>query len=167
MTEVTLDRAGAAEAELISNLMELYIHDLSAIFAQVKLGADGRFGYPELPSYLSGSSERCGFVIRSDESVAGFALVRRGSPVSDDPKALDVAEFFVLRQFRGLGVGRSAARQLWERMPGNWTVRASRKNPDAVGFWRSAVAQLPNERVREEERSLGSAIWVVFYLDAA
>jgi hypothetical protein len=43
--EVTLDAATEADAELLSNLLELYIHDLSGVFPSVELGANGRFGY--------------------------------------------------------------------------------------------------------------------------
>src|SRR6187399_3096442 len=41
---VTLHALGASDLELLSNLMELYIHDLSAAFPNVTLGPDGRFG---------------------------------------------------------------------------------------------------------------------------
>lgn len=166
MTRVTLESAGAEQAELFGNLLELYIHDLSAQFPHVELGPDGRFGYPALASYLSGASDRFAFLIRCDDRVAGFVLARRGSPLSDDPNVLDVAEFFVLRQFRTRGVGRAAAKLLWERVPGNWTIRAAQSNPDAVRFWRSAVAAIAGERARESERRVGSANWVVFSIDA-
>lgn len=145
--------------------MELYIHDLSAMFAHVKLGEDGRYGYPELPSYLSGESSRCAFVIRHDGCVAGFVLARRGSPASDDPSVLDVAEFFVLRQFRARGIGRAAATLLWNRMPGSWTIRASARNPDAIRFWRDVAAKYTGQRAMETERSIGSSEWVVLCFD--
>jgi predicted acetyltransferase len=145
--------------------MELYIHDLSAMFPHVKLGTDGRFGYPALPSYLSGENGRRAFVIRHEGGVAGFVLAQRGSPASDDPSVLDVAEFFVLRQFRAKGVGRAAATQLWSCMPGRWTIRASSANPAAVRFWRDVVLKYAGERATESERSIGAARWVVLCFD--
>jgi predicted acetyltransferase len=154
-----------ADAALLSNLMELYIHDLSALFPHVVLGEDGRFGYPELPSYLSGNPDRCALIIRDEGRVAGFVLARRGSPASDDASTLDIAEFFVLRQFRTRGVGRAAAAQLWNRMPGSWTIRASLRNPNAVEFWRGAVGDYAGTRATEAERSLKGSQWVVFCFD--
>lgn len=162
---VTLEHASERDAGLLSNLMELYIHDLSAMFTQVKLGEDGRFGYPELTSYLRDESGRCAFLIRQEGHAAGFVLVRRGSPASDDPSVRDIAEFFVLRQFRGRGVGRAAATLLWDRLPGSWVVRASARNPDAVRFWRDVVASYAGERAMESERELGGSNWVVFGFD--
>lgn len=162
---VTLESASSREAVLLSNLMELYIHDLSALFPHVKLGEDGRYGYSELPSYWSGENGRCAFVIREDGRVAGFVLARRGSPASENPSALDIAEFFVLRQFRARGVGRAAAALLWNRMPGSWTVRAAVRNARAVKFWRGAVAEYTGKRGEESERTIGKSQWVVFSFD--
>ncbi len=166
-SEVTLEIAIARDAALLGNLMELYIHDLSAMFPQVKLGEDGRYGYPELPSYFAGGSARCAFIIRHEGSIAGFALARQGSPASDDPNVLDVAEFFVLRPFRARGVGRAAAVLLWDRMPGSWTIRASASNPNAIGFWRHAVAAYAGQRATESERSIGGSQWVVLCFDSS
>ncbi len=165
--QVTLEAASADEAELLSNLVELYIHDLSAMFPQVKLGQSGRYGYPELPSYLSSENGRRAFVIRHEGGVAGFVLARRGSPASDDPNVLDVAEFFVLRQFRARGVGRAAAVRLWELMPGSWTVRASSRNPAAIEFWREVVLKHAGERATEAKRTIGTSEWVVFSFDSS
>jgi predicted acetyltransferase len=161
-TAVTLDVATETESELLGNLMELYVHDLSAIFLQVELGPDGRFGYPGLRGYVTGSGGRVAFVIRASGRVAGFVLVQRGSPFSDDPDVLDVAEFFVLRRFRGQGVGRAAAELLWDRLPGRWSVRAAVNNGDAVSFWRGVVGAYTKGAVKETARKDGGAGWVVF-----
>ena len=146
---IRLSPATPGDAELLANLLELYIHDLSAIYPHVALGADGRFGYPELPLYWSEPTRRFPFLIRAGDSVAGFVLAKRGSPASADPDALDVVEFFVLRQQRRAGVGRDAALALWRRLPGSWTVRVSEGNPAALEFWRHVVAQAAGGSARE------------------
>lgn len=161
---VTLVRASDADAVLLGNLMELYIHDLSALFSQVKLGNDGRFGYPELPLYLTGEGKRCAFIVHYAGCVAGFVLVRRGSPASEDPSVLDIAEFFVLRQFRRRGVGGEAAALLFRQMPGRWTIRASARNLAAIDFWRGLVARY-TPRATESARVIGKAEWLVFCFD--
>ena len=48
---VSLDATTSGDATLLGNLLQLYIHDLSAVFPDVAMGPDGRFGYPELPLY--------------------------------------------------------------------------------------------------------------------
>ena len=162
----TLSAVSQVDGPLLSNLLELYIHDLSAMF-DVQPRPDGRFGYPHLESYLSGSSDRFAFLIRCEQLIAGFALVTRGSPVVEDPDALDVADYFVLRRFRGCGVGRAAAGLLFDRLPGTWTVRAADVNPDAVAFWRRVVATYTSNTASESERRDGSKNWVVFSFNNA
>lgn len=158
-----MHEAGAADEMLLANLLELYIHDLSAVFTQVRLGEDGRFGYASLAAYLEGEPGRRAFVLRVDGRVAGFALARRGSPAVPEPEVWDVAEFFVLRAYRGGGVGRAAALALWERLGGAWTVRVANKNVPALAFWRRVVASYAGA-VRELSWSPGTEPWTVFYL---
>ena len=112
---VVLEAASSTDAGLISNLLELYAHDLSEAFP-IEVGSDGRFGYDRLPLYWSEPRRRFPFIIRCGGAIAGFALVMRGSPATDDPEDLDIAEFFVLRRYRRAGVGRRAAFLLWDRI---------------------------------------------------
>ena len=163
---VSLDVATAADATLLANLLELYIHDLSAAFPDVALGPDGRFGYPKLPLYWSEPDRRFAFLIRVDDHVAGFVLVTRGSPASDDPEVLDVAEFFVLRRYRGTGVGRRAATLLWRRLPGRWTVRVSHANAGGLAFWQRVVEEAAGGRATVSSRTDRTASWRVYAFDA-
>ena len=136
---VTLEPAARADEPVLRNLLELYVHDLSEIFPQARVGPDGRFGYDMLPLYWKEPGRRWPFLIRADGALAGFALAMRGSPATEDPDDLDVAEFFVLRGHRRAGVGRIAAPLLWDRIPGAWTVRVSTANRPGVPFWESVV----------------------------
>ena len=146
--EVRLDVARADEAPVLANLLELYAHELSDVFA-LEIGGDGRFGYPRLPLYWS-EPGRFPFLIRARGRLAGFALATLGSPASDDPQAMDVAEFFVLRRHRQSGVGGRAAVRLWNGFPGRtWTVRVSTGNAAALSFWAGAVGAYARDGFRE------------------
>jgi predicted acetyltransferase len=160
--EATLQRASHGDAELLANLLELYIHDLCDVFPAVELRENGRFGYAQLPLYWSEPERRRAYVIRYGERVAGFALAKRGSPVTPDPETLDVAEFFVLRKFRRLGVGRVAARLLWQTLPGVWTVRVAERNGRALAFWSSVVAEVGGGASRGWSPPGSSDCWRVF-----
>jgi predicted acetyltransferase len=160
--DVVLDAATADDAAVLSNLLELYIHELSPAFPGVELGSDGRFGYSKLPLYWSEPDRHFPFLIRWDSRVVGFALATRGSPASDDPDVFDVAEFFVIRRHRRSGVGRRAAMLLWNRLPGNWIVRASEGVPGAVRFWGGVVAEFTSGAAAEFERPGSPYGWQVF-----
>lgn len=164
---VTLDPATAADATLLGNLLELYAHELSDVFPEVVLGPDGRFGYARLPLYWSEPDRRFPFVIRADGQVAGFVLATRGSPATEDPEVLDVAEFFVLRRYRRRGVGQRAARLLWRRLPGRWTVRVAEENRGGLAFWGDVLAAGAPEGVTVTVRETGHTAWRVYAFDSA
>ena len=150
---VTLERAAAEHSPLLANLLELYIHDLSAAFPHIELGEYGRYGYRALPLYWSEPERRFAFLIRCQGRVAGFALATRGSPLSTDPDVLDVAEFFVLRRYRRSGVGQRAAALLWQGLPGRWLVRVSEHNSAALPFWRAVTRDFTSGAALESEQS--------------
>jgi len=164
--EVALVVATQDAAALLANLLELYIHDMSE-FLGVDVGLDGRFGYPKLPLYWSEPERRFPFLIRCGVRTVGFALVTRGSPATNDPDDLDLAEFFVLRHFRRCGVGRRAARLLWDRMPGHWVVRVSEGNRPAVPFWESIIREYSDGACSVSQRPGSPHPWRVFSFDSA
>jgi predicted acetyltransferase len=164
--EVELEIATQASATVLANLLELYLHDISEIFPS-ELGDDGRFGYQRLPLYWAEPERRFAFLIRAGGRLAGFALATRGSPASDDPEHLDVAEFFVLRGHRRGGVGREAAFQLFTRLPGTWTVRVSESNRAGLPFWRATVGAYTGGRFAEDVRPRSPHGWRVFRFRSA
>jgi len=158
--EVALQRAAPDEAPRLANLLELYLHDLSEFFP-IEVGADGRFGYDRLAPYFAAPEGRAAFLIRHGTKLAGFALATRGSPLSDDPDDLDVAEFFVLRGHRRARVGQRAAAALWDTMPGHWIVRVAGNNLRALAFWRATVADYTQRPLSERLVQLPARTWHV------
>jgi predicted acetyltransferase len=163
--DVRLEPAARRDEGTLARLLELYMHDLSEVFP-LEVGADGRFGYERLPSYWSEPALRFPFLIRRGPVLAGFALATRGSPASDDPSHLDVAEFFVLRRHRRAGVGREAAFRLFDRLPGHWVVRVSEGNRGGLAFWPDVVAAYSGGRFRTSRRPGAPHPWLVLELDS-
>jgi predicted acetyltransferase len=165
-TTTILQRATQADAELLSNLLELYIHDICDLFPAVELGPNGRFGYAKLPLYWSEPERRFAYLIRHGASIAGFALATRGSPVTPNPDVHDVAEFFVLRKYRRLGVGRAAALRLWQGLPGAWTVRVSERNHRALEFWSGVIAASCGAANVETTQGINADGWRIFSFES-
>jgi predicted acetyltransferase len=94
-------------------------------------------------------------------------LATRGVRVPEEPGALDIAEFFVLRKYRRLGVGRQAALLLWHRLPGTWTVRVSEGNTGALSFWSEVVAEFTKGAAVESTRAGTPNDWRVFTFEGA
>jgi predicted acetyltransferase len=165
MPAVCLQPLVREQASVLSNLVELYSHDLSDVFG-LRIGADGRYHYPDLARYWEQPERQFAFLIFSDAELAGFALAMRGSPATDDPSHLDVAEFFVLRRCRRHGVGVQAAHMLWDRLPGHWVVRAAEKNAPAVVFWRQTVDAYASGQQLERTVELAGVVRHVFELES-
>ncbi|HZS08218.1 MAG TPA: GNAT family N-acetyltransferase [Blastocatellia bacterium] len=117
----------------MANLLELYAHDFSE-FLDLQLGADGRFGYKHLALYWR-EPNRHPFLIMVNGHPAGFVFVRRGSEISDDQDIWDMAEFFIVRGYRRLGIGMKVAHEVWKMFPGRWEVRVIDRNQRAKEFW--------------------------------
>ena len=163
---ISLQRATPDMDSLLRQLLELYVHDLSEIFP-VDLGPDGRFGYEKLPLYWAEPALRHAFLIKCGARVAGFALATRGSPATDNPTDLDVAEFFVLRAFRRAGVGRQAAIALWDGLPGQWVVRVAEANRSGLSFWREVIRFYTSGIFLERTRQGDPQDWRVFTFTSA
>jgi predicted acetyltransferase len=140
---VELQLAQYEHAPILLNLLELYSHDFSE-FCRIDIGEDGRFGYKSLPLYWS-EADRHPFLIRTDGELAGLALVKRGSELSDNGSVWDMAEFFVLRGCRRHGIGTYAAHEVWKRFTGPWEVRVMQSNPSAHLFWKQAISDFTRE----------------------
>jgi predicted acetyltransferase len=145
---------------VLANMLELYAHDLSEFF-DVRLQADGRFGYPMLSRYWEEES-RFPFLVKVDGELAGFVLVSRGSRVSGDPMAWDMAEFFIVRGFRKRGIGAAVASEIWRRFAGAWEVRVLEANEPARAFWNSAIRAFAGSDARESVIDLQQKRWRLF-----
>jgi predicted acetyltransferase len=51
-----------------------------------------------------------------------------------------MAEFFIARSQRRLGIGRTAVQLILNRFAGRWEITEYLRNPTAVSFWRRVVA---------------------------
>ena len=88
---------------------------------------------------------------------AGFALVGRplAASTATDAAEYRMAEFFIRRNHRRRGVGRSAASLIFSRFAGRWEIVEASANEEAVHFWRRTVMEYTrgryDERVRDGE----------------
>ncbi|WP_052731721.1 GNAT family N-acetyltransferase [Devosia geojensis] len=94
------------------------------------VGADGRFEYDYLDRFWQHP-----YLIHCDGELAGFALVIEACPVTGAHPCFFMAEFFVLKAYRGRGVGRSAAETIINGHPGRWHIGVIERNAGAARFW--------------------------------
>jgi predicted acetyltransferase len=146
------------QAPTLANLLELYVHELSAFF-DVEIGEDGKFGYPPLPLYWS-DPDRHPFIVKSDGKLAGLVLVKKVSGI------WDMAEFFIIRGARRRGLGTQVVQQVWKRFPGPWEVRVIESNTAAQRFWAGAVATFLGQPFSPARIEKGGMNWTVFSFES-
>lgn len=153
---VTVSDATRGDESMLQNLLQLYTHDFSEHWAGTPKGdlqANGRFPDYPLSDYWT-RPRWSAALVRCDEQLAGFVLVNDRSH-SGEPVDHNMAEFFVVRKYRGRGVGRAAAERTFTKRPGQWEVAVARKNVAALTFWRSVV----RGATRARELDMSGAEW--------
>lgn len=133
--KVGLVRVEKEQFDLLENLMSLYLHDLSAFSTELKINEKGKFVYEGLEYYLSEKELRPFFIYYKDE-LSGFALLNGGKFVS---LAVDysIHEFFILKAFRKNGLGKKAAKIIFNEYPGKYKIEQLAGNHAATRFWRA------------------------------
>lgn len=126
------------EKATLANLLQLYLHDLSE-FTALECDDRGVFSYPYLPNYFVEAGREACF-IRVDKQLVGFTMTRQ---LPDGGR--EIAEFFVLRSYRRRGIGWQAARTLFGRYRGRWSVRYADANEAAARFWPRVAASVADD----------------------
>jgi predicted acetyltransferase len=126
-----------------------YLNDLSDLSMNTGMFPAYREREAELMARWFADDSAHPLVILKDDRLAGFALVSR--PPRNQREQIDfcMAEFFVTSSSRRLGVGRDAAKLIFNRFSGAWQVTEFLYNKPAVAFWRATVADYTNGQFRE------------------
>jgi predicted acetyltransferase len=126
----------------IGSIYREYLDDLAALNTGI-FPVLGEVGHREPDQIARWFGDRNAFpliILKTTERV-GFAMVARTSQPSGPPVVeYRMAEFFICRASRRLGVGRTAASLILNRFGGRWEITEYLRNPGAVSFWRQVVA---------------------------
>ena len=126
-----------------------YLNDLSDLSMNTGMFPAYREREAELMARWFADDSSHPLVILKDDRPVGFALVSR--PPRNQREQIDfcMAEFFVAASARRLGVGRDAARLIFNRFSGTWQVTEFLYNKPAVAFWRATVADYTSNQFNE------------------
>ncbi|MFC7419793.1 GNAT family N-acetyltransferase [Iodobacter arcticus] len=128
--------AQASDQLPVQRMLELYQYDLSNIWDQ-DLNAQGEYGYA-LDRYWN-HPECTAFVALVNGHYVGFALVDQQVKVGSHGYWMD--QFFILKKYRRIGLGKSLAIQVFNTLKGRWEVGQMPDNHKAQLFWRRLIAE--------------------------
>ncbi|MBD3922950.1 GNAT family N-acetyltransferase [Paenibacillus sp. PR3] len=134
-TEVRL--AVTSEKGLMENLLQLYMYDFTE-FTDVDINPNGMYNvFPDFDSYWEEQRAYQPYIIRVNDAIAGFALVKETT--TETRKYNYLAHFFVLRKYRRQGTGKEAAIYLFSALKGEWELYQIIRNVPAQKFWTKII----------------------------
>lgn len=86
------------------------------------------------------------FFILVDNEIAGFSLIRKWP----EENMMDMGQFFILRKFKGKGIGRKAFLESVTMFPGRWLTRVLTNNIGALKFWKKVIGEISNRNFNDE-----------------
>jgi len=134
-------RASESDRLWIQSVYRDYLDDLApdtGVFPVL-----GEVGHREPDQILRwfGDPNAFPLIILKVAEPVGFAMVARGARNLTQPRVdYRMAEFFIARTRRRLGIGQTAVRLILSRFAGRWEITEYLRNPGAVSFWRRVVA---------------------------
>jgi predicted acetyltransferase len=145
-------RAAPADRLWIQSVYREYLDDLNpgtGLFPKL-----GEVGHREadLIAHWFGDANTLPLVILRGEEPVGFARVLRAVSSAAQQPRIDyrMAEFFVTRARRRLGIGRTAVQLILSRFAGRWEISEYLRNTAAVTFWRRVVASYTRGSYQEK-----------------
>jgi len=150
MDTISIKSATKSDMDIILNLIDFYIYDMSKSM-EWECNKKGRFGgcddsreywqlnHPEtqLTSRWPDGRQGHPYILKTRTGIAGFALVRQMESNSDVD--FDMGEFFICGKYQRQGHGRFVANKLFDMFRGRWSVRQLVANALAQKFWHSIV----------------------------
>lgn len=134
-----ISRVLEKDKAVLRRLLELNSYDFSE-FNREDLNEHGLFDYEYLDNYFT-ENERYAFFIKVEGKYAGFVMLNKYCFVLKDENARAVSEFFILRKYRRLGIGRKAAKYVFDMFPSKWELRQHENNDAARIFWEKVIGE--------------------------
>jgi len=129
--------ADKSQKSVLRQLMELYNHDFSE-YTNKDVDEHGFYGYSYLDHYWT-EETRHPFFIKVNGYFAGFVLVSKLCKYTTNERAHSIAQFFVMRKYRGKNIGNFAAKYIFDLFKGEWEVRVLNINKPALLFWHNVI----------------------------
>ncbi|MGE3317917.1 MAG: GNAT family N-acetyltransferase [Candidatus Berkiella sp.] len=138
---------------IIQNMGRFYVYDMSEY---VK---DGDWAIPQNGLYECIDFKKYWldenawpFLIHYQQELAGFVIVdKKGA----DPKTdYNMAQFFILRRFKGQGVGKHIAKMCFNQFKGRWEVMVIPNNSGAYQFWKRTIKEYSTGKYTESKETV-------------
>lgn len=152
--KVQIEKALISDLPAVQNLARFYVYDMSRHCGFLKgweVPASGLYECIDLSLYFQ-ENTRHAFLIKRGQELAGFALINQ---VGSSPEVdWNMGEFFIVAKYQGKGIGKTVAKQIFEKFPGIWEVMQIPENKPAIAFWKKVITEHTQGTFSEEEKKI-------------
>lgn len=148
--EPKLVMASLSDYPIIQNMARFYAYDISRYCGLAYDGwefpKDGLYECLDFKKHFERQNNHA-FLIKVHDELAGFALIDQLEAL---PEAnWNMGQFFIVAKFQQSGIGTKAAKQLFQRFQGEWSIGAIPQNVRAAKFWRKVISEYTQNRFQE------------------
>ncbi|MBU2899327.1 GNAT family N-acetyltransferase [Vibrio hepatarius] len=145
--DIELREIRQSQQSVLENLFSYYVYDMTE-FMGWSIPENGQFIFDKntLTSYWN-QEDHIPYFIYIENEIAGFALLRRYPQCKN---TWDIEQFFILRKFKGQGVGKQVFHKLTSKYRGQWQIRVLKQNTAAMMFWIAAVESVVRKKYHME-----------------
>lgn len=142
---IQLKQVSKDDKEILNNLLQLYLHDISLYFPIDFDSNSGTYIYDDLNKYFA-LSENYAYLFMDDNNIIGFALVDKDV----DANEMVVQEMFILNNYKNKGYGKEAIFNVFDTYKGNWIIKSLPCSSKSENFWNKAIKEYTNDRFEIE-----------------
>lgn len=141
MMDIKIEKIEAKDKSVLVNLFQLYLHDITASLP-MEVNEHGLFEYNEIDYYFNNDPNYFAYFIKVDNQYAGFALIDDNFMfLEKKPNHYDFSEMFVLNAYKGKGIGKEVAFQIFNMHKGTWEVKPVPRSDGAKRFWERTIKE--------------------------
>lgn len=165
MENISIQLCDRKNKFIINNLYPLYLHDL----AEIRNELPNKYGVfedddeyqtleqqiPVFDIWWEKEDHLFPYLITVDDLPAGFILIATPPYLYDNCDFM-INEAFILRPFRGKGIGEYAVTEIFNLYRGKWMLftTPTEKNIKTINFWRKTLSRYTNNQFTEEDKEL-------------
>ncbi|MCE5293612.1 MAG: GNAT family N-acetyltransferase [Chlamydiales bacterium] len=153
-SHVTREAATWNDYPVIQNMGRFYVYDMSEYMGSEEgwqMPEDGLYQCIDFKKYWQ-TDGAFPFLIRYKGELAGFVIVDKKG--SDDTIDFNIAQFYILRKFKGKGLGAFVARECFDVFRGVWEVMVMPQNTGAYQFWNKTITAYTNNTATQYTRNV-------------
>ncbi|MBM4258898.1 MAG: GNAT family N-acetyltransferase [Deltaproteobacteria bacterium] len=144
-------RVSPIDRTWLTNVYPLYLHDLSEFDDGLYHLNEQGLWEPDFLPYWLGAGTHWPLLLVAESQRVGFALIMQApSAFMQSGREYLLGEFFVLRNLRRTGIGRTAVEIVFARFPGLWELSVLQRNTGALAFWRRLLSSCSKEPYSEQ-----------------